>query len=113
MPTSRSILVYVRVLAAVCACGHRDGTARGRQPSPRSPSAPRGASLFALDCASCHGSAGIGGRIGPSLRNERKRTSATAIRTAISDPVPPMPKLYPAELRAQDVDDLTAYVESL
>ncbi len=31
----------------------------------------------------------------------------------IEEPDPPMPKLYPSQLTAQDVDDVTAYVETL
>jgi mono/diheme cytochrome c family protein len=73
----------------------------------------RGALLFAANCASCHGAHGVNARIGPALRDERKRRTPNEIRTFISDPQPPMPKLYPAQLSAQDVDDLTAYVETL
>lgn len=51
--------------------------------------------------------------MGPSLRAERKRKTAQAVRAIVLDPDPPMPKLYPAQLTAQDVDDLTAYVETL
>lgn len=77
------------------------------------PSAARGAALFAANCAACHGSRGVAGRIGPSLKDERKRKSPQAVRAIIVEPDPPMPKLYPAQLSTSDVDDLTAYVETL
>ncbi len=47
------------------------------------------------------------------MHEERKRKSAEAIRAVIVDPEPPMPKLYPGQLTSRDVDDLTAYVETL
>ena len=113
MPTSRALSI-VALLLALVACGHRTQSERvKKQPFPTSGSASRGASLFAQQCAVCHGSTGSGGRIGPVLRGERTRKSPDAIKAAITDPTPPMPKLYPAQLTAQDVDDLTAYVESL
>lgn len=113
MPASRFLCISVLALA-LAACGHRSDAAHtSQQASPTAPSASRGASLFAADCASCHGAAGAGGRIGPVLHDERKRRSETTIRSIIVDPQPPMPKLYPGELSEQDVDDVTAYVERL
>jgi hypothetical protein len=35
------------------------------------------------------------------------------IVSAIEDPDPPMPKLYPSVLSRQDVNDVAAYVKSL
>ena len=51
--------------------------------------------------------------LGPALSKERKKKDRAAVITAIEHPDPPMPKLFPGELTAQDVSDLTAYVESL
>ena len=61
----------------------------------------------------CHGSAGVGGPVGPSLVHIHRRKSDAAIMAAIEDPTPPMPKLYPGTLTAQDVADLGAYVARL
>jgi len=71
-----------------------------------------GADLFAKNCAVCHGAAGAGGE-GPSLKNERARKSLIQAEAWIENPVPPMPKLYPGTLSAQDVGDVAAYVEAL
>jgi mono/diheme cytochrome c family protein len=73
----------------------------------------RGAELFAKNCVVCHSSSADSGRIGPSLANEgHKRTLAQIVR-AIESPDPPMPKLYPGTLSAQDVADVAAYVKTL
>ena len=114
MPTLRSVCAAALVVISASACGqHEQRSGNGVQATATSASASRGSGLFAANCASCHGSNGSGGRVGPTLHDERKRKTAIAIREAISDPQPPMPKLYPAVLTDQDVDDLTAYVESL
>ncbi|MEO6835257.1 MAG: cytochrome c [Candidatus Tumulicola sp.] len=76
------------------------------------PNAVRGSTVFAKNCAVCHGSAGAGGE-GPSLRNERARKPLAAAEAWIRDPAPPMPKLFPGALSAQDVADVAAYVETL
>ena len=115
MPTSSFTLTCAfsfLVLATACSHANNDGHASANA-APTTASASRGASLFATQCASCHGVRGAGGRIGPSLKGERKRKTAQAVRAIVEDPDPPMPKLYPAQLTAQDVDDLTAYVETL
>lgn len=115
MPNSRFSLtaaLCILVLGSACSRGH-DGNHSLAKATPTTPSAARGATLFAANCAACHGSRGTTGRIGPSLKDERKRKPAEAVRAIIADPDPPMPKLYPAHLSASDVDDLTAYVETL
>ncbi len=81
--------------------------------TPPGANASHGAALFVKNCAACHGERGIGGPVGPALKNERKKKDRDAIVAAIEHPDPPMPKLFPGELSAQDVSDLTAYVESL
>jgi len=73
----------------------------------------RGATLFGKNCAACHGARGSGAVVGPALVNERKKKDRASVISAIEHPDPPMPKLFPGELSAQDVSDLTAYVESL
>lgn len=72
----------------------------------------RGKAVYAAQCQACHGASGEGG-IGPKLQHERERRSFEKVRSIVLDPDPPMPKLYPAELTANDVRDVSAYVESL
>jgi mono/diheme cytochrome c family protein len=76
------------------------------------PNVSHGSTLFAQDCAACHGATGAGG-VGPALKNEGLRKSPAAAEQWIENPAPPMPKLYPSTLSAQDVADVAAYVETL
>jgi mono/diheme cytochrome c family protein len=71
-----------------------------------------GRQIFTANCAACHGASGQGG-FGPSLRGESARKDTAAAMAWIKNPKPPMPKLYPDPLSAKDVEDVTAYVESL
>lgn len=74
----------------------------------------RGKEVYDAQCASCHGAQGIGGPVAQRpLKGERRRRSAAQVRTIVLDPDPPMPKLFPSQLTAADVRDVTAYVESL
>ena len=72
-----------------------------------------GQAIFTANCASCHGAAGAGGGIGPTLKGEKTRKNMAAAVTWIKNPMPPMPKLYPSPLGDKDVADVAAYVESL
>lgn len=76
------------------------------------PNVAHGSVVFAQNCAACHGTTGAGGA-GPALKNERERKSLASAEAWIKNPSPPMPKLYPTTLSAQDVLDVTAYVETL
>lgn len=76
------------------------------------PHIANGAKLFSQNCAVCHGVAGAGGE-GPSLRGESARKSLVLAENWIANPAPPMPKLYPSTLSAQDVADVAGYVETL
>ncbi len=71
-----------------------------------------GQTVFAENCAGCHGANGEGG-IGPSLKNERSRKNYAAAVAWIKHPSPPMPELYPGTLGEKDVDNVAAYMESL
>ena len=75
--------------------------------------ATHGQAVFSANCASCHGAAGAGGGIGPTLKGEKTRKNMTAAVAWIKNPKPPMPKLYPSPLGEKDVVDVAAYVESL
>ncbi len=72
-----------------------------------------GRSIFAINCATCHGATGTEGGVGPSLRGERERKNYDATIAWIKNPQPPMPKLYPSLLTESAVDDVAAYVQSL
>ncbi|HVS46111.1 MAG TPA: c-type cytochrome [Verrucomicrobiae bacterium] len=76
------------------------------------PNVTHGSALFAQNCAICHGVGGAGGE-GPPLKNERVRKSLAAAERWIENPAPPMPKLYPGTLSAQDVADVASYIETL
>lgn len=104
-PVFAAALIILTGLTNV-GCSHPHATA------PHSDGS-RGAELFAKNCLVCHNSSPDAQRIGPSLANEgRKRTLAQIVRV-IEAPDPPMPKLYPGTLTAQDVSDIAAYVKTL
>jgi mono/diheme cytochrome c family protein len=72
-----------------------------------------GEAIFTQNCSSCHGAAGAGGGIGPTLKGEKSRKDYAAAIVWIKNPKPPMPKLYPAPLSESDVADVASYVETL
>jgi mono/diheme cytochrome c family protein len=114
-----SALLAVLVLAAAgCAKGggsaaSASGTGASSSAAPIPGDAGHGKAVFATNCSQCHGTSGLEGGIGPSLRNERARKDDAAAVAWIKDPQPPMPKLYPGVLGEKDVADVAAYVESL
>ncbi len=114
-----TLIAVLVLLAATSGCGHHRKAHAAiaayddAVPTPASASAGRGAAIFAQQCAACHGAQGAGGRIGPSLTGERERKDLASVVAIIKDPEPPMPKLFPGELSAQDVEDLAAYIERL
>jgi ubiquinol-cytochrome c reductase cytochrome c subunit len=75
--------------------------------------AAHGKSVFAANCASCHGAIGTEGGVGPTLKNEKSRKNYAQTVAWIRDPQPPMPKLFPDTISAKDVADVAAYVQSL
>ena len=101
--------------AALSACARFPAHGSGTQSSGALLSAnlSHGKAVFAMRCAVCHGAGGSGGPIGPALRGERNHRSRSAVAAIVKDPLPPMPKLYPARMDAQDVLDVSAYVDSL
>lgn len=68
--------------------------------------------VFAQYCSACHGATGEGG-IGPALKAESAKKSLNEVTAFIKNPKEPMPKLYPAPLSDQDVDDVAAFVQTL
>jgi len=72
--------------------------------------ASRGASLFALNCAACHGEEGDG-RVGPSLRGvSSRRSDRFIIYQVTSGKTPPMPQFQPDP---QAMADLLSYLKTL
>jgi len=84
----------------------------GTPVAARAPDQAHGHEIYSANCAACHGASAQGG-IGPSLHGEKTRKDAAAAIAWIKNPLPPMPKLYPAVLSEKDVKDVAAYVESL
>ena len=70
--------------------------------------AARGGTLFAENCASCHGEAGAGGGVGPTLAGSgvaREEAQATVENGR---------GIMPADLvSGQDHDDVLAYLETI
>jgi mono/diheme cytochrome c family protein len=98
-----------RALLLSIACAVMSACSRHEAPKAV---ASHGATLYAQNCASCHGDHGAG-PIGPSLQKLSARKNADQIAASIRNPDPPMPKLYPGTLSDADVADLTAFVTSL
>ncbi len=82
--------------------GQRSGSAQG-DPA-------HGKTIFAKNCAQCHGTEG---GVGPLLKNEKSRKTYAQTVAWIKDPQTPMPKLYPDTIGEKDVADVAAYVQSL
>ena len=75
--------------------------------------AAHGKTIFAANCAQCHGAGGAKGGVGPALLGEKKKKNMAATVAWIKNPQPPMPKLYPTPLSEKDVADVASYVQSL
>ena len=116
------LLRFVAILVALGCCGlaavgcsHSGSTSAAATATPVTVTGDvrAGGQLFAANCVACHGTTGVEGGIGPSLKNERARKDDAHAIAWIKDPLPPMPKLYPVPLTDADVANLAAYVESL
>lgn len=69
-----------------------------------------GASLFALNCAACHGEE-ADGRVGPSLRGvSSRRSDRFIIQQVTGGKTPPMPQFQPDP---QEMADLLSYLKTL
>jgi mono/diheme cytochrome c family protein len=93
-----------------------DSGSTGLKPVPGATAgadAANGKTIYAQNCAACHGATGVEGGVGPSLHNERSRKTPAQVDAWIRNPVPPMPKLYPAPLSEADVADVTAFIDTL
>ncbi len=86
-------------------------SAGGAAAQVSSPTA-HGASIYAANCAACHGRGGEGG-VGPALRGISSRYQTADIEARIRQPLGTMPRLYPKPLNAQDVQDVARYVSTM
>jgi ubiquinol-cytochrome c reductase cytochrome c subunit len=73
---------------------------------------PRGAVVYAANCASCHGASGQGG-IGPALKKEGSRKDTAAVAAFVKNPPGPMPRLYPGLLTDGDLAAVADFVNTL
>jgi len=99
-------------VAAVPAIVPSAAPAASGAPPPAGGDPAHGRAVYSANCAACHGAHAEGG-FGPSLHGEKNRKDAVAASAWIKNPKLPMPKLYPDPLSEKDVDDVTAYIESL
>ena len=74
--------------------------------------AEQGKRVFVQFCGACHGTTGEGGT-GRKLTDISMRKNLAEVIAFIKNPVPPMPKLFPAPLSEDDVRKVAAYVETL
>ena len=81
--------------------------------------AEQGASIYALNCASCHGAGGEGG-IGPALNSQQFLTSANdeqiTVLTAVGVPGSQMAAYsldFGGPLTSEQIEAITAYLRSL
>jgi len=90
----------------------KGNAARTDNPADLTPDADRGRTVFAGNCAVCHGARGQGGE-GPPLQTLGTRYTQAQMVAYLIDPRPPMPRLYPDTLNAQDVADVAAFARTL
>jgi mono/diheme cytochrome c family protein len=76
------------------------------------PDAARGRSLFRQSCAGCHGSDGNNVN-GFDLRSIKNHMTAEQIVSWLENPAPPMPRVFPAPLDADDRRDMRDIAEYL
>jgi cbb3-type cytochrome c oxidase subunit III len=99
------IVVYLKTLSAAEAPASAHAAAT-------SGDLVNGQKIYVANCASCHGASGEGG-VGPQMRGLNQRKSIAGTILWIKNPILPMPKLYPKPLSDKDVDDVSAFVETL
>lgn len=106
-------MTALAALVAASACARHNSAAPGTRAFSDAV-LQRGKQIYARECAACHGPQGAGTQIAPvALRNIAARRTFGSVRAAILDPRPPMPKLYPSRLTRGQIDDVSAYVETL
>lgn len=116
--TARSFVFVALVIAACAGCAHGSTQAASGTTATATASAAfgdrsRGAQVFRANCSVCHSVDPEGRGVGPSLAGEKHRKNYEQTVAWIKDPDPPMPKLFPAPLSQQNVEDVATYVQSL
>jgi mono/diheme cytochrome c family protein len=121
-------LVFAAALLSAtmfCGCeskGAQDSSAAGAQPGTDDTQyAGRGYAgdtaagklVFNTNCATCHGTDGRAGGVGPPLIDESRRQDLEQTIVWIENPFPPMPALYPSPLSEREVEDVAAYVQTI
>ena len=71
-----------------------------------------GATVFAANCAACHGATGEGA-MGPVLKGVAGKRGIEGIAAVVMNPSGAMPRLYPTALSDRDVSDVARYVATL
>jgi mono/diheme cytochrome c family protein len=113
---TRGSFAFIALALALCAgCAHAGTQAAGTTATagPTFGNESRGAEVFRANCAVCHSANGAAGGVGPPLAGEKHRKNYEETVAWIEEPDPPMPKLYPAPLSMQNVEDVATYVQSL
>jgi mono/diheme cytochrome c family protein len=108
--------LLLTLAAAGCSKGSDQSTTAQSVASPAAAvgDVARGKQLFtSAKCTSCHGTNGVEGGVGPTLKGEKARKNYVQTIAQIRDPQPPMPKLWPDPLSDKDVQDVAAYVQTL
>ena len=118
--SARNALVLLVAVAAIAGCTKSEnagasgsGTTAPTAAPPANGDADRGAEVFRGNCSRCHGATGTEGGVGPTLARESTRKNYEQTVAWIMNPLPPMPKLYPAPLNDRAVHDVAAYVQKL
>ena len=111
---AQNIWAYLETIPASPAASHIAAlsaidTGNAGAPAAVAPEVARGHAIFETYCVKCHVSAPIG----PPLANIKAHESLAITVSQIKNPAPPMPKLFPATLSDQDVNDVAAYVRTL
>jgi alcohol dehydrogenase (cytochrome c) len=79
--------------------------------TPHARSIEHGRTLYAQNCAACHGASGEGGT-GKSLTKLSARRTFQSTIQWLENPTPPMPKLFPSPLSERDVRDIALFIRS-
>jgi ubiquinol-cytochrome c reductase cytochrome c subunit len=94
----------------------RSGTPSSQAPAGSATQASsqttHGASVYAANCAACHGRGGEGA-VGPSLLGISGKYQLGEIEARIRQPSGTMPRLYPKPLNDRDVQDVARYVSTM
>jgi mono/diheme cytochrome c family protein len=92
--------------------GSRESHGPGRDPAPVDSDLSNGARFFAANCETCHGSAALGGDLGPSLARKPILSYPREYEIIVRQGVRRMPG-FQAILKPKDQSDVLAWLRSL